>query len=659
MATDDDFEPRLGRLRSPRGPATRTYLSRVLAAANLARGGATRTGVRRGLTGSRIGRGAGVGLVLASRDRFAAWRQRRVIVKARVVRLAGKGIDGARAHLRYLQRDGVTRAGEPGRLYGPASDDVDGRRWLDPHAGDRHQFRLIVSPEDGDQYPDLKDFTRRLMARLEEDLGTRLDWVAVDHFNTGHPHTHIVVRGKDDRGRDLVIAPAYLTRGIRERASELVDLDLGPRSDRDIQARLRAEIDQERLTGIDRRLIREMDAARTVSSSSHDPFQQSLRAGRLATLARLGLAERTAAGHWRLADGVEETLVRMGERGDIIRTMQRAFAGRALTPTAADFAIHAPGARPLGPITGRLLERGLADEHRDRHYVLVEGVDGRAHYVDIGRGDATAVLPAGAIVRITPVEAGVREVDRTIVAVAAANGGHYDIDSHLRFDSGASEAFAATHVRRLEAMRRAGAVERAADGSWVVAPDHLDRVVSYEADRARQAPVKVEILSAQPLERLVDADAATWLDRELVAPAPRPLRDAGFGAAVRDARQRRQQWLVAQGFAEEAEGGVVYRKDMLAALRRRELLRVANALSEELGLTFREAPSGMPVEGIYRRPVDLLSGRHALLERSHEFTLVPWRPVLDRHVGKKVSGIVRSDGISWSIGRERSGPSVT
>ncbi len=78
------------------------------------------------------------------------------------------------------------------------------------------------------------------MDRMEQDLGTKLDWVAVDHFNTGHPHTHIVVRGKDDKGADLVIARDYMTTGIRERAAELVDLDLGPRTDREIAQALRA-----------------------------------------------------------------------------------------------------------------------------------------------------------------------------------------------------------------------------------------------------------------------------------------------------------------------------------------------------------------------------------------------------------------------------------
>lgn len=657
MATDDEFEPRLGRIRSRGGKRTRTYLSRVLAAANLARSGSGRSA---SYSASRIGRGAGVGRLLARRDRYAAWRQRRVIVKARLAKLAGKGFDGARAHLRYVQRDGVTRAGRPGELYGRDADTVDGKRWLDDHAGDRHQFRFIVSPEDGDQYADLKDLTRRLMARVEQDLGTRLDWVAVDHFNTGHPHTHVIVRGKDERGRDLVIAPDYLTRGIRERAAELVDLDLGPRSDRDIETRLRAEIDQERLTGIDRRLIGEMNADRVVAASAHDPFQQSLQVGRLGTLARLGLAERLPEGRWRLADGIEDTLRRIGERGDIIRTMQRAYTQRGAVPAATDLAIYEPAAPDTRAITGRILERGLSDEHRDRHYLLVEATDGRTHYVDVGRGEALTLLPAGAIVRITSERPAVREVDRTIAAVAAANGGRYHVDAHLRHDPTATEAFAETHVRRLEAMRRgSGAVERAPDGSWIIASDHLDRAAAHEAARAREAPVRVETLSAEPLERLVDAEAATWLDRELVAASPEPLREAGFGQEVRDAQRQRRQWLVAQGLAEEQANGAAFAPGLVETLRRRELLRVAARLSDELGLPFRETPAGTRVEGVYRRPVDLLSGRHALIEKSREFTLVPWRPVLDRHVGKTVSGRIRGDGISWTIGRGRSGPTIS
>lgn len=659
---DDSFEPRLGRQRSQGVKRPRRYFGRVLAAANLARSGGFGSRPAGGnFTGSRIGRGAGVGRLLASRGGLAAASRRRVIVKASVVKLAGKGASAAAAHLRYLQRDGTTRDGTRGALYGRDTDADDGKAFGERGAGDRHQFRFIVSPEDGDQYDDLKPLTRRLMTRMEEDLGTRLDWVAVDHFNTGHPHTHIVVRGKDDRGADLILARDYMTTGIRERAAELVDLDLGPRTSREIQQSLRAEVEQERLTSIDRGLLKGADAERVVASHARDGFDQTLRAGRLAKLSRLGLADSLGAGRFRLAPDLADTLRRLGERGDIIRTMQREFLRAAVGRAPVDQAIYDPAAPDARPLVGRVLVRGLADEYADRHYLIVDGTDGRSHYVAIGRGTETDMsLPQGTIVRIEPVRLAVREVDRTIASIAAANGGRYDVDIHLRHDPTATEGFAETHVRRLEAMRRtAGIVERQPSGRWTIAPDHLDRVETYEAARLRDRPVAITLLSKQPLDRLVDADAATWIDRELVSGTPEPLRDAGFGHDLRNAQARRRRWLVTQGFAEEAGGGTTFPTGMIAALQRRELLRVAGQLSEELQMPFLEAVESARVEGVYRRPVDLVSGRFALIERSRDFTLVPWRPVLERQVGKSVSGLMRGDGINWSIGRGRRGPTIS
>jgi len=660
MSSDDGFEPRLGRIRAKGGKQGRKFLSRVLAAANLARGGAAGHARRSRFDGSRIGRGSGVGRVLGSRDRYAAFRARRVIIKSRIVKLAGKGFAAARAHMRYIERDGTTRDGGRGQLYGADANKVDGKAWLDQADGDRHQFRFIVSPEDGAEYDDLKELTRRLMARMEDDLGTKLDWVAVDHFNTGHPHTHIALRGKDDRGKDLIIAREYITQGMRERAAELVDLDLGPRTTDAIQDKLRGEVDQERLTGIDRTLLRDADAGRLVSSGASEAFNQTVRMGRLRKLERLGLATQMGVSTWRLSPDLADTLKRMGERGDIIRTMQRAFTARGQAPALTDQAIYDPTAADVRPLVGRVIERGLSDELNDRHYLLVEATDGRTHYVEIGKGENVEPHENGAIVWIRPVSVSVREADRTVAAVAAANGGRYNVDAHLRHDPSATEAFAETHVRRLEAMRRlTGSVTREADGTWIIEPDHLDRAAAYEAARAKDRPVAVEMLSAQPLEKLVGAEAATWLDRELVGADPAPLRDAGFGHDARDAQARRRQWLIAQGFAEETGGRTAYRAGLIDALQRRELARVSAQLSREMGMPFAETESGARVSGIYRRSIDTMSGRFALVEKSREFTLVPWRPVLDRHVGKSVSGIMRADGISWSFGRGRGGPSIS
>jgi type IV secretory pathway VirD2 relaxase len=657
MIRDDDFEPRLGKIRVRGSKHGRRYLQQILR--SLARaGGRSRSGGSRrtAFTGSRIGRGAGAGRVL--RDRYAAFRTRRVVIKTRIVKLGPRGTKAARLHLRYIQRDGVTREGQPGQLYDATQDRADARAFLERSDGDRHQFRFIVAAEDAVEYEDLKTFTRRLMHRMEDDLGTRLDWVAVDHYNTGYPHTHVVVRGKDETGRDLVIARDYIAHGMRERAAEIVTMDLGPRTDLEIETRLTQEVEQDRFTNLDRGLVREAGEGtidlRGTPAGTHARFRQALRAGRLQRLQKQGLAAEVSPGVWKLSPDLEPTLRRMGERDDIIKTMHRAMTRAGGIRNAADYAIYDPVDPKTGRLVGRVIERGLADELNDRHYLIVNAVDGRTHYVDIGGADATEAVPDGAIVAIEPKRALLRPADRAIVEIAAANEGRYSVEIHLGYDPTATAAFAETHVRRLEAMRRLGAgVEREADGSWIISPDHLERAAAYERAQARASPVVIETLSTLPLDRQAAADGATWLDRELVASTPTSLRDAGFGRDVREGLARRRQWLIEQEFARQEQDRVVYRANLLGLLRRRELVRVAGQLSGELGLRYTESTSGDRIEGIYRRRLDLASGRFAVIEKSREFTLVPWRPILERNLGKTVSGVARGDAISWTVARRR------
>ena len=652
---DEDFRPRLGRIRNLGSGRARKYLHRVIAAT--ARAGGLPVSRGRRFDGSRIGRGGAIAALLGSSGRHTGSRARRAIVKARVVRLGGKGLAAARAHLRYVQRDGVSRDGERGALYSSDLDTADGRAFLERGAGDRHQFRFIVSAEDGTEYDDLRPLVRRFMSRMEEDLGTRLDWVAADHRDTAHPHTHIIVRGKDDRGENLVIAPSYIQRGMRERLAELIALDLGPRTDLDIERALRRDVSAERFTGLDRGLLRDADEERVVWASRKDPLEQALRAARLNKLEALGFAEPLVAGRWRLAEGMEERLRRLGERGDIVRTMQRELSKRRIERGVADLVVDA-GA-PANPLVGRVAGRGLSDEMRDRHYLVVDALDGRVHYVDLGRGGATEYLPDGGIVRVVPVVPELRPADRVVAQVAAANSGLYSVDIHLRHDPNATAAFAQAHVRRLEAIRRAtNGVDRREDGTWVIAEDHLARAEAYEARAARERPVRVELLSPLPVERLVGAQGSTWLDRELLGAAPEPVRDAGFGREVKAALALRRQWLVDQGLARDEQGALVTNTGLLAVLRRRDVAGAAAKLQSELGLGWRDVGESGAAEGRLMKRVDLASGRFALLANSLEFSLVPWRPEMEQRIGRELSVRVRGGGISWTIGRERPGPEI-
>src|SRR3546814_3045708 len=162
-------------------------------------------------------------------------------------------------------------------------------------------------------------------------------------------------------------------------------------------------------------------------------------------------------------------------------------------------------------------------------------------------------------------------------------------------------------------------VEREPDGSWIITPDHLEKVEQFEAHQLRDRPVIVETLSAAPLEKLPTADGAPWLDREMVADNPLPLREAGFGREVRVAPIARLQWLGAEQLAEEKDGRTVYQRWMLATLQKRELMRIASQLSDQIGKPFVEAKHGETIHGNLVRTIEMASGRHALVEigRAH------------------------------------------
>lgn len=349
---------------------------------------------------------------------------------------------------------------------------------------------------------------------------------------------------------------------------------------------------------------------------------------------------------------------RMGERGDIIKAMHHALRQEVSPHHVADYAIYEPDDKRSARLVGKVVTRGLSDELHDKHFLIVDGTDGRSHYVAIGSADRDEPTAEGSIVAITPYRPQSKSVDRTIAEIAATNDGHYSASLHLQTDIRASEEFIASHIRRLEALRRSGNIaERDVAGVWTIAPDHLEQIAFLEKRQARATPVIIERLSKWPVARQIEADGATWLDSELTSAAPIPLREAGFGREVNDALARRRQWLIARELARMDGDNIVYRAGLLKELTRREIVRAGAQLSSELGVPFAEMRQGDRVEGIYRRKVELVSGSFAVIQKSREFTLVPWRPVLERAIGQEVTGIPRGQTISWTFGRTR-GPSI-
>jgi len=404
---DSDFRIRPGKPRSTRAPRAKPFINQVLRAARQASNATARgSGSPSRRSGGGAGRSTfGRGRNVISRSRLLG-SHRRVVAKARIARHRGRAFRSApiSAHLSYLKREGVSRDGEKGVMFDADNDRADDLGFADRCQDDRHHFRFIISPEDAGQMDDLRAFTRDLVKQMEADLGTRLDWVAVDHWNTDNPHVHLLVRGVDETGADLVISRDYISHGLRGRAEELVDAELGPKPEHEIRSSLVREIDVERWTRLDREIARQSNEVgyidlRPEAKGPDDPEIRRLLIARLRHLEKMGLATDAGVNEWFVEPGAERLLRDLGHRGDIIKTMHNAFAGLGEERGVADFAID-PG-KDGPPIIGRLVDKGLHDELTGEAYAVIDGTDGRAHHVRLRGIEAfERAPPVGGIVEV-------------------------------------------------------------------------------------------------------------------------------------------------------------------------------------------------------------------------------------------------------------------
>lgn len=639
---EDRFRVKPAAPKSRGGPRSQRFVSQVLK--QVSKAGAKPSGKSLGGPANTFGRGRVAASVAGRR---LGPNARRVVIKSRFVVLRRASPKSVALHLRYIERDGVTRDGQKGQAYGADTDAADLEAFQERGQNDRHQFRFIVSAEDGLELEDLKGFTRQLMRRMGVDLETPLDWVAVDHWDTDNPHTHIVLNGHTGgpaSGReDLVIAPDYMAHGMRLRASEIATEWLGPRTEAEIRQSLLREVDQQRLTSLDRALVRQAGAdGIDLTRNPQDNQRQNALRARLQRLEGLGLAERMDGNRWKLQPGMAATLDTMGQREDALETVRRALKGLRREGVIDE--------RPTTPVIGRIAGKGLIDELHDRGYLVIDGIDGRAHYLKLPAGTDLTELPVHGIVEARP--AGQEKpVDRHIATVA--QDGLYQTANHVAQLKQANDrdpqATVDAHVRRLEALRRAGIVERIANGIWKVPPDLLQKARTH--DTQKSTGLVIELRSHLPIDQQVRAIGATWLDKQLVGDGS-ALAGRGFGAQLRDAMRDRVDFLATQGLAEWRDQRAVLGNNLLATLRDRDLTAAGKALEQQAGRTYRPIQDGKQASGVYRGSLQLASGRFAVLDDGMSFCLVPWRPVVEQRIGQKMSAIVRGSSASWQFGKQ-------
>jgi type IV secretory pathway VirD2 relaxase len=413
----------------------------------------------------------------------------------------------AKLHLRYIERDGVEKDGSKGVLYGPDGP-VERRTFEEPRLHEKHQFRIIVSPEDAGEL-ELTGYVQILMKRIQTDVGRQLEWAAVNHYDTAHPHAHIVVRGVDLDGREVRFDRGYISNGMRWRAQELAYHELGPRRESEVRRTYEREVTQDRFTSLDRELERlSVEGSLELRTPRvRTRIDLSVLHARLDHLESMRLVERQSSNLWTFTEGWQESLRRLGVRRDIIKQMHEVVRGDSARYSVVKEGEPVPtGPHGVQPDTvGRVAGKGLSDEMKGAFYAVVETPDGRAYHMPIDTKTAEAVRVGDLVTFGSRPEPAVRPMDRHIAESARSAGGVFvaEADGEERLRAGLE--------RRLRELERVGLVAQQAPGRWSVPADLVERLEREPGPELRRERVWLR-KGPLALEAMPEHRGPVWLD---------------------------------------------------------------------------------------------------------------------------------------------------
>lgn len=551
-------------------------------------------------------------------------RMQRVIVKTHVARhKLGKAKGSIARHVNYLGRDSASADGNAGVFYDASRQGLDARQETTAWVPDRHHFRIIISPERGGDIPDMTAYVREVMQRVEKDLaasgaiepGTKLQWIGINHHNTDNPHAHVVLRGKQEDGRDLVIPRAYLAHGMRQRASEVATELLGERTIEQAQEARLKEVDAERFTSLDRMIERHVENGR-IDLSPAKPIgfgadDRQLSLARLQFLEGIGMAHKEKGTWWSLEEDFGQSLRELGQRNDVIKQLYSQLgneAGRVQRMTSGAEA----------PVAGVVIAKDRADELEDDRFIVIRDSAGQAHYGRVRDTPSYRDLHVGSVAELGAGTQWRQQVAEQIVAVAQA-GGVYSAQLHSTYlhesRPDATEREIASAVRSAESRL---AFVAGFDGSGVRTPENGQYAVDADSfarfsQRGGQR-TDVRVIAEHSLEHQIEARAVTWLDRQAFADRPDP-RTADH-PAVQEAIAQRKEWLVRNGYAERSandDAAVDLHDDALRRLAAKERSDVAGRLAGKHDLPVAELPQGGIVTGVYAGTEHLHDGKLAVV----------------------------------------------
>lgn len=581
---------------------------------------------------------------------------RQVIVKVRshnhatptkTARERGPGV--LKAHVNYLLRTLKAQGGEsPIGLYNGSEENIDFKNTQHIWGNEKRHFRIVLSPQDGKEL-DLQRYARDLMGHMEADLGTKLEWVAANHYDTDNPHVHIVIRGKDDQGRDLLIPPDYITHGIRNRAETIVQQELGPLTLVELQQRLAKSRKTDRVNKLDYEL-EELQQKNGLVNILGEKYDRSIAVKeRLHHLSTLGLAEESSFGIWRVNNNLVKSIREVVEFKQIEKTVNDTFQQpRGWVKFDKD-------STKVDAIYGVIRGKGVSDDTMDRGHLLVDGVDGKVHFVPMFVNEAYMKYRAGDhiklfVIKPPPISA---PSDNNFSTFAEKGDRFYNRSDFINFVKDKKKLpnditpyeYADAHEKRLITLLARGIVQRDESDTLkrvVIPKDLLGRIEAYQQSlkslpKNRQG---IQVIDSEPVQQQIKARGVTFLDRILIDKAP-GIVNINFGAEVIVALEERKKFLLAHGLAVKHHEGIRVDRESLKKLKKMELHDYAQKMisSHTEVVVLRE---GGKFIGKASRVKEMRSGKFIEVVRNTEdntrkMMLVPFRPQYDKLIGKYIS----------------------
>lgn len=337
---------------------------------------------------NKAGKGGWFGAQSSKKANYASksWEQKS-IAKVSYMKNSYQGQWGV--HGRYLARQGAQMEDKPGLGFDSKEEDLNISKTLRSWQTDEDPrlWKIIISPEMAHKL-DLKEHVRAVMVDVEKDLGAKLEWLAIDHYNTDNPHVHIVIRGVDKDGKELRINQEYFTQGFRQRSIQEATQALGLRLEKDVLLKMEENIKSLHITEMDREIQRRLttDNFINLTANSHTPFmyEKELKLkGRMIFLEEMGLAKRDLSVSWHVDSGFCDYLKHLQTQQDIVKTKNKHIKN-ILNPTLP---VVVNKLENIGDaLIGRVVGMGLSDSKGEPRYMLIEGIDNKIHYVLASEG---------------------------------------------------------------------------------------------------------------------------------------------------------------------------------------------------------------------------------------------------------------------------------